>query len=87
MFLEGEEAISIILIYTRRKFQENTMGGGHYLAHPSTKMLQKLVIRKSLKSKKKKKQGNQGDVRKIHVTRQFFEASGPQGHFLKKVFR
>ena len=26
-------------------------------------------------------------MRKIHVTQQFFEASGPQGHFVKKVFR
>ena len=32
----------------------------------------------------KKKQGNRGDMRKIHVTRQFFEASGPQGIFKKK---
>ena len=30
------------------------------------------------------KQGNRGDMRKIHVTRQFFEAGGPQGHFFKK---
>ena len=27
------------------------------------------------------KQGNRGDMRKIHVTRQFFEATGPQGNF------
>ena len=36
-------------------------------------------------------QGNRTDMRKIHVTRQFFEASGPQGHFFEKnkkaVFR
>ena len=25
-------------------------------------------------------QGNRGDMRKIRVTRQFFEADGPQGH-------
>ena len=31
------------------------------------------------------KQGNRGDMRKIHVTRQFFEASGPQGHFFEKT--
>ena len=31
-----------------------------------------------------KKQGNRRDMRKIHVTRQFFEASGPQGHFFEK---
>ena len=32
----------------------------------------------------KKKQGNRGYLRKIHVTRQFFEASGPQGIFFQK---
>ena len=32
----------------------------------------------------KVKQGNRGDMRKIHVVRQFFEASGPQGLFFKK---
>ena len=36
-------------------------------------------------------QGNRGDMRKIDVTRQFFEASGPQGHLFeqheKPVFR
>ena len=26
-----------------------------------------------------------GDMRKIHVTGQFFEASGPQGHFFEKT--
>ena len=34
-------------------------------------------------------QGNRVDIRKIHVTRQFFEASGPQGHLFensKKTF-
>ena len=31
------------------------------------------------------KQGNRGDMRKIHVTRQFFEASGPRGHFFEKT--
>ena len=31
------------------------------------------------------KQGNLRDMRKIHVTRQFFEASGPQGHYLEKT--
>ena len=35
--------------------------------------------------KKKKEQGNRGDMRKIHVTRQFFEASGPQGSFFEKT--
>ena len=29
--------------------------------------------------------GNRGDMRIIHVTRQFFEASGPQGHFFEKT--
>ena len=32
-----------------------------------------------------KKQGNQKDVRKIHVTRQFFGAIGPQGPFFEKT--
>ena len=33
------------------------------------------------------KKGNLGDMRKIHLTRQFFETSGPQGHvFGKKMF-
>ena len=30
------------------------------------------------------KQGNRGDMRKIHVTRQFFDASSPQGHSFEK---
>ena len=30
------------------------------------------------------KQGNRGDMRKIHVTWQFSEASGPRGHFFEK---
>ena len=34
---------------------------------------------------KKTKQGNGGDIRKIHVTQQFFEARGPQGHFFEKT--
>ena len=34
------------------------------------------------------KKGNREDMRKIYVTRQFFEASGPQDHFYEKpVFR
>ena len=37
------------------------------------------------------KQDNRGDIRKIHVTRQFFRAKGPEGHFFEKrkkcVFR
>ena len=32
----------------------------------------------------KEKQCNRGDMRKIHVTRQFFEASGPLVTFSKK---
>ena len=32
-----------------------------------------------------KKPGNRGDIPKINVTRQFFEAGGPQGHFFKKT--
>ena len=31
------------------------------------------------------KQGYRGDMRKIHVTRQFFEAGGPQGQFFAKT--
>ena len=31
------------------------------------------------------KQGNRGDMRKIHVAQQFFEASGSQGHFFEKT--
>ena len=38
----------------------------------------------SAELKKIKKQGNLGDMRKIRVTRQFFEASDPQGHFFKE---
>ena len=33
----------------------------------------------------KMKQGNQGDMRKIHVIRQFFEAYAPHGHFFEKT--
>ena len=33
----------------------------------------------------KKKQGNRGDMRKIHLTRLFFEAGGPQRHFFEKT--
>ena len=29
-------------------------------------------------------QGNRGDMRKIHMTRQFFEASGRHGDFFEK---
>ena len=32
-----------------------------------------------------KKQGNRENMQKIQVTRQFFEASGPQGHFFEKT--
>ena len=28
-------------------------------------------------------EGNRGDMRKIHVTRQFLKDSGPQGHFFE----
>ena len=35
--------------------------------------------------KKIKTQGNRGDMPKIHVTRQFFKAGGPQGHFFEKT--
>ena len=34
---------------------------------------------------KKRKQGNRGDMRKIHVTRQLFEASGRHGDFFEKT--
>ena len=30
------------------------------------------------------KQGNRGDMQKIHMTLQFFESRGPQGHFFEK---
>ena len=39
----------------------------------------------AIEKKKNKKQGNRGDMRDIYVVRQFFEASGPQGHFFKKT--
>ena len=32
-----------------------------------------------------KKQGNRGDMRKIHVTRQFFEASGRHKDLIEKT--
>ena len=38
------------------------------------------TIQKRLKSQ----QGNRGDIRKMHVTRQFFEAKDPQGLFSEK---
>ena len=33
----------------------------------------------------KAKQGNRGDMWKIHVTRQFFEATGRHGDFFEKT--
>ena len=33
----------------------------------------------------KSKQGNRGDMRKIHVTPKFFKASGPLGDFFEKT--
>ena len=35
-------------------------------------------------NKEKLQQSNRGGMRKIFVTRQFFEASCPQGHFFEK---
>ena len=32
-----------------------------------------------------KKQGNRGDLREIHVTRQFFEARGHHGDLIEKT--
>ena len=32
-----------------------------------------------------KKRGNRGDMRKIHVTRQFLATSGPHSHFFEKT--
>ena len=32
-----------------------------------------------------KKQGDRGDMRKIHVTRQFFEAGGRHGDLIEKT--
>merc|ERR1712072_50738 len=37
------------------------------------------------KWRKKGQQGNRGDMRKIHVTRQFFEASGRHGDLIEKT--
>ena len=35
---------------------------------------------------KNTKQGNRGDIKKFYITRQFFEASGPQDlHFFEKI--
>ena len=34
---------------------------------------------------KKINKANRGDMRKIHLTRQFFEASGRHGDFLEKI--
>ena len=52
----------------------------------------KLVnLLRTLKEKSYLSWKDRGDMRKIHVTRQFFEASGSQGHFFeetkKPVFR
>ena len=47
-----------------------------------------VLIKNSLESEASEKtlrQGNRGDMRKIHVTQQFFEASGPQVHFFEKT--
>ena len=38
-----------------------------------------------LQNKQTNKQGNRGDMRKIHVTRQFFEASGRHGDLIEKT--
>ena len=35
--------------------------------------------------KRPRKQGNREYMRKSHMTRQLFEASGPQGHFFEKT--
>ena len=37
------------------------------------------------KSGNKEFEGNRGDMRKIHVTWQYFEASAPQGNFFEKT--
>ena len=39
----------------------------------------------NIKLRVKCQQGNRGDMQKIHVTRQHFEASGLQGHFFGKT--
>ena len=36
-------------------------------------------------NKNKIKKGNGGDMRKIHMTRQFFKASGRHGDFFEKI--
>ena len=38
-----------------------------------------------LNFRQKIKQGNRGDMRKIHMTWQFSKASGPHGHFFEKT--
>ena len=38
-----------------------------------------------LTKKIKRKQGNRGNMRKIHVTRQLFEASGGHGDLIEKL--
>ena len=38
-----------------------------------------------LTKKIKRKQGNRGNMRKIHVTRQLFEASGGHGDLIEKT--
>ena len=49
------------------------------------KTILKLVnLLRTLKEKSYLSWKDRGDMRKIHVTRQFFEASDPQGHFFRK---
>ena len=42
-------------------------------------------VKGTLPIKLKSKQGNRGDMQKIHVTRQFFEASGRHGDLIEKT--
>ena len=39
----------------------------------------------NVKVKKSQKQSSRGDMQKIHVTRQFFEASGRHGDLIEKT--
>ena len=42
-------------------------------------------MKETAKMRMKEKQGNRGDMRQIHVTRQFYEASGRHGDLIEKT--
>ena len=60
-----------------RYFSISTFEGMHFPIAPQPFKLAKNDIIS--------KQGNRGDMWKIHVKRQFIEASCPQGHFFEKT--